>query len=109
MLSINETIKTQLGLRFIETQIFEMADGSRQELEIVGPVEIHFENRRANVDAVVLPGNAEILLGSIPMEDMDVLIDPKKQQLIINPEHPYKAQKPLKWSPIIAFIHIINV
>jgi hypothetical protein len=45
---------------------------------------------------MVLPGDAEILLGAIPTEDMDVLIDPKQQKLIVNPEHPYIAQKHLK-------------
>ena len=45
---------------------------------------------------MVLPGDAEVLLGSIPMEDMDVLIDPKQQRLIVNPESPYIAKKSLK-------------
>ena len=45
---------------------------------------------------MVLPGNSEVLLGSIPMEDMDVLIEPKQQTLIVNPETPYFAKKPLK-------------
>jgi clan AA aspartic protease len=96
MLSINETIKEQLDLPVIEKQIAKLADESEIKVEIVGPVEIRFENRRANVDAMVLPGDAEILLGAIPMEDMDVLIDPKQQKLIVNPEHPYIAQKHLK-------------
>ena len=41
-------------------------------------------------------GDAEILLGSIPMEDMDVLIDPRAQKLVVNPKHPYVATKHLK-------------
>lgn len=45
---------------------------------------------------MVLPGNSEILLGSIPMEDMDVLIDPKQQKLIINPLTPFISKKSLK-------------
>jgi hypothetical protein len=32
---------------------------------------------------------SEPLLGAIPMEDMDVLIHPKLQQLVINPT-PYR-------------------
>ncbi len=96
MLSINESIKTQLDLQIVDKQIAQLADGSTVALDIVGPIEVRFENRRTSVDAMVLPGEVEPLLGSIPMEDMDVLIDPKQQRLIVNPAHPYVAQKHLK-------------
>lgn len=96
MLAINQTVKAQLDLPVLEEQIAKMADETEIKLEIVGPVEIRFENRSTTVRAAVLPGNAEILLGSIPMEDMDVLIDPKQQKLIVNPAHPYFATKHLK-------------
>ena len=48
-----------------------------------------FENRRTTVDAVVLADRGEVLLGSVPMEDLDVIIDPKRQKLIVNPDYPY--------------------
>lgn len=96
MLAINEHIKTQLDLPVLDEQIAELADGQRVKLPIVGPVEVRFKNRATSVRAMVLPGDAEVLLGSIPMEDMDVLVDPKQQQLIVNPENPYYAKKPLK-------------
>ncbi len=96
MLSINEELKIQLGLEILEIQEAELADGSLKKVEIVGPVEVRFENRRTTVDAAVLPNATETLLGAIPMEDMDVLIDPKQQKLIVNPAHPYMAKKSLK-------------
>ena len=96
MLAINETVKAQLDLPFIEKQIGTLADESAIEVEIVGPVEVRFENRSTSVRALVLPGDSEVLLGAIPMEDMDVLIDPRQQKLVVNPKHPNKAQKHLK-------------
>ena len=96
MLTINETIQKQLGLSQVETRSAELADGTLIELAVVSPVEIRFANRRASVDAMVLPGDAEPLLGAIPMEYMDVLIDPRQQRLIVNPAHPYIAQSSLK-------------
>ncbi len=96
MLSVNETIKVQLGLSILDRQMGELADGSKQSFEIVGPVDIRFANRQTTVRAVVLPGDTEPLLGSIPMEDMDVLIDPRGQRLIVNPSNPYLAKKSLK-------------
>ncbi len=96
MLSINDNLKTQLDLPVIEKQFVTLADESTIEVEIVGPVEVHFENRSTTVRAVVLPGDAEVLLGAIPMEDMDVLIDPRERKLVVNPKHPYVANKYLK-------------
>jgi clan AA aspartic protease len=96
MLAINEHIKAQLDLPILERKEAELADGSRAIYDVVGPVELRFENRATTVRAMVLPGNAEVLLGSIPMEDMDVLIDPKRQRLIVNPENPFMAKMHLK-------------
>ncbi len=96
MLTINENVRAQLDLPFIEKQFGRLADETLLELDVVGPVEVRFENRRTTVDAIVLPGNTEVLLGSIPMEDMDILVDPKQQKLVVNPAHPYVATKHLK-------------
>ena len=96
MVTINENVRAQLDLPFIEKQFGRLADETLLELDVVGPVEVRFENRRTTVDAIVLPGNSEILLGSIPMDDMDVLIDPRQQKLVVNPAHPYVATKHLK-------------
>jgi hypothetical protein len=38
---------------------------------------------------MVLPDDAKILLGSIPMEDLDVIIDPKDNKIKIHPLRPY--------------------
>jgi len=96
MLVINQHVKEQLDLPVLEEQTARLADESEIRVEVVGPVEIRFENRRATVDAMVFSGDAEVLLGAIPMEDMDVLIDPKQQRLIVNPENPYIARKSVK-------------
>ncbi len=96
MLVINDHIRQQLDLPLIEEQVFRMADDSERRSEVVGPVEVRFENRRTSVDAVVLPGLSEVLLGSIPLEDLDVVIDPRQQRLIVNPESPFIATKYLK-------------
>ena len=96
MLAINENIKNQLGLVAIYKQTAQLADATFLELEVVGPIELHFENRTVRCDALVLPGDSEVLLGAIPMEQMDVLIHPKSNRLIVNPEHPYKPVVKLK-------------
>ncbi|MFM8742914.1 MAG: hypothetical protein ACKODM_06255, partial [Cytophagales bacterium] len=92
----NEEISLQLGLRVADKKLAVLADGATIQLPVVGPVEIRFANRKTNVMAMVLPGNSEVLLGAIPMEDMDVIIDPLKQELIVHPERPYTPKMSLK-------------
>ena len=97
---INETVKEQLGLFTLEKRKFQLANGSIDEYEIAGPIEIRFKNRRFLTEAVVLPGDNEMLLGAISMEGMDVLVHPSRHELIVNPEHPYVAQMRLKGGKI---------
>ena len=56
---------------------------------VAGLVEIRLGNRRTTTDALVFPEDVEVWLGSIPMEEMDVIIDPKHQRLVVNPQNPY--------------------
>ena len=75
-------------LQVIEKRLVALADESERRVEIVGPIEVHFKNRMTLTSAVVLPGLQEVLLGSIPMDDLDVVIDPKQQTLEVNPANP---------------------
>jgi len=96
MLCINESIQSQLQFPVYEKRKAETADGIIVECDVVSGVELRFRNRQTTCRAMVLPGNSEPLLGAIPLEDMDVLIHPQRQELIVNPEHPYYAQMKLK-------------
>ena len=93
---INENIQEQLQLPLLERRKGQLANGHIVEYDVVGPLEIRFINRRCTVNAMVLPGDNEALLGAIPFEDMDVLIHPQRQELIVNPDHPFFAQMKLK-------------
>ncbi len=99
MLCINEHLKTQLDLPFVSTAEAELADGTRKKVEVVGPVMINFKNRTTSCNAAVLPGDSEVLLGAIPMEDLDVILVPKEQTIDVNPDSPYLAKKKIKRLP----------
>ncbi len=60
--------------------------------DIAGPVEIKIYNLRTIAGAIVLPGNAEPLFGSIPLETLDLIVDPKEGALKLPPNRPYIAQ-----------------
>jgi clan AA aspartic protease len=88
-LCIPEHIVTQLKLETIETREVEFGDGKKGVFPYVGPILLKFDNRQAFCGAMVL-GN-EVLLGAIPMEDLDVIVHPKLQKLMVNPENPNMA------------------
>lgn len=96
MMAINESIQAQLQLPFKQKRKAQLADGSVAEYDVVGPIEVRFKNRQATCNAFVLKGDAEPLLGAIPMEEMDVLVHPTRQELLVNPEHPYYAVLKMK-------------
>jgi clan AA aspartic protease len=88
LLAINENIQEYLQLPVVKRKPFQMANGEVILCDIVGPLEIRFQNRDAECSAIVLPDDSEPLLGVIPMEAMDVLVDPRRQELVVNPKHP---------------------
>lgn len=95
-LCINEEIQAQLQLPFVEKRSAFTVDNRLIEMDGVGPVIVKFKNRTTSCLAMVSPGNSEPLLGAIPLEDMDVLIHPLRQELIVHPDHPYMAVMTLK-------------
>jgi len=95
-LTINEEIAKKLDLEVQKRQEVVLADGSIRRCDYVGPVHIHFENRFAGCNALVLPGADEVLLGVIPLEEMDVIIDPIAQKLAVHPDRPLMAQMKVK-------------
>jgi clan AA aspartic protease len=95
-LVINEELQKQLDLPVLGKRTANLADETMLLLDIVGPVEIRFQNRSTTVRALVLPGAGEILLGAIPMEGLDVFVDPARERLVVNPESPDIATSKLK-------------
>lgn len=90
-LCINEAVQEVLQLPEIGRRLGQIATGKTVYFPEVGPVHLKFENRTVICTALVLPGTAECLLGAIPIEEMDVLIDPLNEKLIVNPAHPNYA------------------
>lgn len=87
-LAINEEIRNKLGLKKGITIPVTLANGEVNSLELVSGIRVGFEDRSCLTDAFVLPGNAEPLLGAIPMEAMDLVLIPSQNRLATNPAHP---------------------
>jgi clan AA aspartic protease len=85
-LCIPEHVAIQLELVESEKREVTLADGSKRLLPYVGPIELRFGNRRCYVGAMVL--GDEVLLGAIPMEDMDLIVRPMTREVLVNPISP---------------------
>lgn len=85
-LCIPEHVQIQLQLETIDSKEVPLADGSKKLVPYVGPVELHFKNRIGFAGALVM--GDQVLLGAIPMEDMDLVIIPKTRTLDVNPDSP---------------------
>jgi clan AA aspartic protease len=79
-------IALQLALDTQEEREVTLADGSKLLVPYVGRVGLRFDNRQCFVGALVMGG--EVLLGAIPMEDMDLVVVPMTRQVTINPASP---------------------
>ncbi len=88
-LCIPEHLALQLKIKPLEDREVTLADGSKLLIPYAGPIKIKFQNRTAFVGAMIM--GDEVLLGAIPMEDMDVLIHPASRSLVVNPQSPNVA------------------
>lgn len=85
-LCVPEHVAIQLELEELYKREVTTADGKKHLAPYMGPISIKFENRGCFTGALVL--GDEVLLGTVPMEDMDLLVSPAKQSLIVNPDSP---------------------
>lgn len=85
-LCIPEHVRIQLKLEAIDQKEVTLADGSKQLVPYVGPIEIKFKNRTGFAGALVL--GTQVLLGAIPVEDMDLIVIPKTRTVDVNPDSP---------------------
>jgi clan AA aspartic protease len=85
-LCIPDHVRRRLHLEAISEKNVTLADGSTRRVPYVGPVEIRFKNRIGFTGALVM-GN-QVLLGVIPMEDMDLIVIPKTRSFDVNPLSP---------------------
>jgi len=78
-LVINEETREKLGLRDKGYGKATLADGQKEEYPMAGPLEIWWKNRRFTCDALVIPDAPDVLLGAIPLEGMDLTINPLRE------------------------------
>jgi hypothetical protein len=77
-----EGLRRELGLA-IERQICtSLADETKKMCGLTEEVRIRWRDRETGCQAWVVPDDCTVLLGAIPMEGMDIMVDPARQRLI---------------------------
>ena len=80
-LVINEDIRRQLGLVVEKPYKAELADGSAQTYGLTESVQIQWKDRIVACQAIVIPNANDVLLGAIPLEALDLIVNPVNQEL----------------------------
>jgi clan AA aspartic protease len=81
-LVINEAVRLKLGLYLEEECPVILADGKSYMCSYTEPLRVMWHGRQAVCRALVLPDADDILIGVIPLEDMDLMVDLPGQRLL---------------------------
>jgi clan AA aspartic protease len=81
-LVINEETREKLGLLVEETSETTVAGGGTVSGGVTEYVEVRWKDRKTPCQAVVLPGEEDVLVGAYPLEGMDLLVHPKNQEVV---------------------------
>ena len=94
-LVIPAQIAIALGLSEIEQRTVRYADGRRAKRSVVGPLQIEILGRKMVGEAVMEPMGTQVLIGQIPLEALDLIVDPSTRDVQKNPRSPDLAQNDL--------------
>ena len=83
MLCLPARVAEKLELEAADHRAVTLADGRRVRVPYVGPIQVRFASRFCFVGAFVM--GDEVVLGAVPMEDMDLLVSPLTREVSVNP------------------------
>jgi hypothetical protein len=81
-LFINDTLRQQLGLGIKGSSEVVLANDTVELCPMTEPVEVRWKDRFMTCEALVFPGNGVPLFGAIPMEAMDLIVDPRNERVV---------------------------
>lgn len=80
-LVINEETRQKLGLGIWGEKSALLANGQRVIAKETDPVAVQWKDRETACQALVIPDARVVLLGAIPLEGLDLMVDPVNQKL----------------------------
>jgi predicted aspartyl protease len=91
MLVLPEDVVQRLGLPVVRMVRSRLGNGQIVSSTIYGPARLTVLGRVANLDVMSVPAGAPALLGQVPLELLDFVVDLKNRRLAPNPESPDPA------------------
>lgn len=88
MLVLPANIVAKLGLAHVGTRSVRLADGNAKPIPWVANVRLEVLGRWGVFDALVMPVGTSALLGQIPLEELDLIVDPRSRDVKVNPASP---------------------
>jgi clan AA aspartic protease len=85
-LSVPRALLKKLGLKHIRTRMTMTADGELK-VRVFGTARLTIMGRDYPTDISELPDRCPVLIGQLPLEAMDFVVDMRKHKVIGNPAH----------------------
>jgi predicted aspartyl protease len=85
-LSLPSSMIRQLGLTRLKSKRVMTSQGPK-ETDTYSAVRLCIQDRDCTVDVVEIPDGVPALVGQVPLELMDYVVDPVNQRIVGNPEH----------------------
>ena len=86
MMSMPKRLIEQLGLTFLRTRQVRTSAGLKMA-PVYGTVRLTIQGRDCPSDVAEVPDDCPVLVGQVPLEVMDFVVDPVGRRLIGNPAH----------------------
>ena len=85
---LKTSLVKKLGLRQIDTVTSRTMSNLLEERRVCSPVELRLAGRTGVFRVVEVPDALPNLIGQIPLEELDLVVDLRKRRVVANPEHP---------------------
>lgn len=85
-LYLKPSVIKALGLEKVDTVISQTTNGPKRRT-VYEPVRVEVQGRHGDFNVVDIGENVPNLLGQIPLEYLDFVVDSRNRKLIPNPEH----------------------
>ena len=85
---LQTSLVKKLGLRQIDTVRSRTMSNLLEERRVCSPIELKIAGRTGVFRVVEIPDELPNLIGQIPLEELDLVVDLRKRKVMPNPEHP---------------------
>ncbi len=86
-LSLPQRFVQQLGLQRYRTRRARTSGGELKDFDMYGVVRLTIQERDCNVELAAISDDCPALIGQVPLEMLDFVVDPLGQRLVGNPAH----------------------